>query len=254
MVIVEGLLPDDDVPAAREGAQHVGFRPRLGEPELDPVRVQHHDVADGGEERRARDDHALGRMRDAVVGGLDVVGGEVGSVVEFHALPEMEGVALPVRRDVVLPGQVRDDGLPILRAAAEQGVVHRALGPDIGHRARLMDVEVGGRIVHGVAKGAAPLGRRVGPDGRGRLLRLRPPAQHGGAEGGGAADHSRGAEEGATADGFLRAAGVFRVGHGAPSSGLSPRFRAQGGGTIHEGPEGYKSAGSGRFLATPDRG
>src|SRR4030095_17017210 len=115
--------------------------------------------------------------------------------------------------DVVLPGQVRDDGLPVFRAATEQGVVHRALGPDIGNRARLVDVEVGGRIVHGVTKGAAPLARGIGPDGGGGLLRLRPPAQDGGAERRGSAGQACGPEEYATADWFPAVAGLSRAWH-----------------------------------------
>src|SRR5256885_16636839 len=76
---------------------------------------------------------------------------------------------LPVRSDVPLPGEVRDDGLPVLRVTAEQGVVHRALGTDVGDRARLVDVEVGRSVVDGIAKGAAALGRGGGA-GRRRSL------------------------------------------------------------------------------------
>src|SRR5439155_981819 len=89
-MLVEGLLPHDDVPAAREGAQHEGSRSRLGQPELDLVRIEHGDVADRGEEGRAWNDDALGRPGDALVGRPDVLGGEVPAVVELHAFPEVE--------------------------------------------------------------------------------------------------------------------------------------------------------------------
>ena len=48
LVVLERLLADDDIPTAREGAEHVRLGPRLGHPELDLVRVDDDDVADGG--------------------------------------------------------------------------------------------------------------------------------------------------------------------------------------------------------------
>ena len=120
----------------------------------------HDDLADRGEQRRAGNDHALGRPRDAIEGGLDVLGGEVGAVVELHALAEVERVLLAVGRDLPLPGQVRDDRLAIARIAAEERVVHRALRTDVGDGARLVDVEVGGRIEHAVAQRPAALDAR----------------------------------------------------------------------------------------------
>src|SRR5687767_45267 len=61
LVLLEGLLPHDDVPAAGEGAEHVGLRPRLRHAELDRVRIDDDDLADRREQRRARDHDALRR-------------------------------------------------------------------------------------------------------------------------------------------------------------------------------------------------
>ena len=165
LVVLERLFAHDDVPAAGEGAEHVRLGARLGHPELDFVWIDDDDLADGGEQRCARDHDALRRMRDAIVGRLHVVGGEVGAVVELDALAQVERVLLAVRRDLPALREVRDDRLAVLRAAPQQRVVHRALRPDVGHGARLVDVEVRRRVVHGVAKRAAALGGGIGSDG-----------------------------------------------------------------------------------------
>src|SRR3989442_3065325 len=99
-MLFEGLLPHEDVPAAREGTQHEGSRSRLGQPELDLVRIEHDDVADRGEQGRAWNDDALGRPGDALVGRLDVLCGAVPAVLELHAFPEVERVLLSVPRNV----------------------------------------------------------------------------------------------------------------------------------------------------------
>src|SRR2546425_8185212 len=104
-MLVEGLLPHDDVPAAREGAQHEGSRSRLGQPELDLVRIERDDVADRVEQGRAWNDDALGRPGDALVGRPDVLGGEVPALVGLYALSEGEGVLLSRPSDVPPPSK-----------------------------------------------------------------------------------------------------------------------------------------------------
>src|SRR5439155_3317723 len=221
---------DDDVPAAREGAQHERPGPRLGEPELNAVGVQHHDLADGREERRARDHDALGRMRDPLVGGLDVCRGEVRSVMELHPLAEVERVLLAVGRDLPPGGKVGDDGLPVARVPPQERVVHRALRPDVGHGARLVDVEVRRRRVDTVAERASPLGAWIGPNpgvlGRGRSSGKG--ARHRDASG-----HARGAEKGAAADGARASRRRILVGHGVTLLWAGRDARTRRGGKCH---------------------
>src|SRR5882672_10109918 len=198
LVLLERLLADDDVPAARERAEHVRFGPRLRQSELDRVRIDHDDFAHRREERRARDDHALGRVGDAVVGRLHVLGREIGAVVELDALAQVEGVLLTVGRDLPALREVGNDRLAVLRTAPQQRVVHRALRPDVGHGAGLVDVEVRRRVVHGVAKRAAALGAGIGPDGhvlrRGGAGAAQPRAEHDGAGGAGAFEEAAAVE------------------------------------------------------------
>src|SRR5262249_33964166 len=92
IILLKRLLAEDDVPAAGEGGHHEIDRPWRGELELDGVLVAGVDLADGGEQRRARDADAGGRFADAIEGGLDVFRREWGAVVEGHALTQVERV------------------------------------------------------------------------------------------------------------------------------------------------------------------
>src|SRR5262249_19269926 len=148
-------------------------------------------------------------------------------------------VLLAVRRDVPLPREVGDDALPVPRVASDQTVVHGRLRADVGHGARLMDVEVSRSVVHPVAEGAAALGRGIGPAGRRRLLGLCSGTEHGRAEGSGAG-YAGGAKE--RASGQVVAAGAGNgLGHWTPPCGFGPRIGARGGGTIHDSPRGDKA-------------
>src|SRR5438309_2322887 len=53
VVLLQGLLADDDVPAAGEGREHKATRPGFLESELDLVGTEHANLAHGGEERSA---------------------------------------------------------------------------------------------------------------------------------------------------------------------------------------------------------
>ena len=208
MIVVETLLPDDDVPAAREGAEHEGAWPRLPEPELDPVGIEDDDLAHRGEEGSARDHHPLGRPHDPVVGRLDVLGGEVGAVVELDAPSQVEGVPLAVWRDLPALRQVGNDGLSVAGIAPDEGVVHGPLQPDIADGARLMHVEVSGGAVDAEAQGAPALDRGIGLDGGvlggGGVRPRQPPREDGGAR------RARALEEAPAID----SGGRPRIGHG----------------------------------------
>ena len=74
-----------------------------------------------------------------------------------------------------------------------------ALRADVGDRARLVDVEVGGRVEDAVAQGAAPLGGRISGLEL-EVLRVRAGAEEGGGDARGGAGHAECLQERATAD------------------------------------------------------
>jgi hypothetical protein len=74
-------------------------------------------LLDRGEQGRARDRDALRRLGDAVEGGLDVLRGELGAVVELHALAQHEGVGLAVLGDLPAVGEVGMMVLPESRGS-----------------------------------------------------------------------------------------------------------------------------------------
>ena len=95
------------------------------------------------EQHAARDADALRRLADAVEGGLHVVRGQLGAVVELHALAQEERVGLAVLGDLPAMRQIGDDGLAaVARIAPDQVVEHAALGAEIVDRAGLVHVEM----------------------------------------------------------------------------------------------------------------
>src|SRR5437879_4485276 len=158
VVLLQGLLADDDVPAAGEGREHKATRPGFLESELDLVGTEHANLAHGGEERSAWNYDPRRGPDDPGERRLHVLCGEVGPVVKLHAAPQVEGVALAVGCDVPTVGEVGNDRLPVAGVAADQVVVHGPLRPDVGDSARLVNVEMRGRACHAVAEGAAGLG------------------------------------------------------------------------------------------------
>src|SRR5262249_43052317 len=142
VVFVQCLPTDDDVEAAREGGQHELRGTRLTEPELDPMLIEHGDLAHSREERGSWTDDALRWPDDPRERRLHVLGRELGTVVKLHAAAEMERVARPVGQDVPLPREIRDDRLAVARVAPDEVVVHGPLGSEIGDGAGLVDIEV----------------------------------------------------------------------------------------------------------------
>src|SRR2546422_10222852 len=84
-VVVERLLPHDDVPPAGERAQHETAGPRLLQPELDLMRIDDANLRERREQRSAGDHDTLRRPRDARERRVHVLRGEVGAVVELDA-------------------------------------------------------------------------------------------------------------------------------------------------------------------------
>ena len=161
VVVLQRLLADDRVPAAGEGRHHEAGRPRFGELEDHRLLVGRHDLAHRREQRTARDADAVGRLADAVVGGLDVLRREVGAVVERHALAQMEGVGLAVLGDLPAMGEIGNDGLAaVARIAPHQVVEHAALRAQAVDRARLVHVEVRRSRGDGVFQDATRFGVR----------------------------------------------------------------------------------------------
>src|SRR5262249_56354580 len=66
--------------------------------------------------------------------------------------------------------EVWDDGLPVAGVAADQGVVHRPLRPDVADGPRLVDVEVGRGVVDAEPERSPVLRTRLGTDRRRGLL------------------------------------------------------------------------------------
>ena len=62
----------------------------LGQHELHRALVGRLDLLDRLEQHAARNADALRRLADAVEGGLDVVRGQFGAVVELHAVAQMK--------------------------------------------------------------------------------------------------------------------------------------------------------------------
>src|SRR5207253_8825754 len=132
-------------------------------------------------------------------GRTDVLRGEIGARVQLATLAEVARALRAVGRNLVRPREVGEDGLTVPRAAPQEGVVDRALGADVGHRAGLVDVEVRGGVVDGVAECPAALGRRIRTDGRGSLLGVRGSGPQARSHDGGA--DPDGSEKRAAADG-----------------------------------------------------
>ena len=149
-------------PLAKRRHDEVGG-PGLCQLELDRVLVAHVDLAHRGEQDRARDGDAGRRLGDAVEGGLDVVGGELGAVVELHVLAQEEGVGLAVLGNLPAVGEVGNDGLAaVARVAADEIVEHAPLGAEIIDGARLVHVEVRRTAGDAVAQNAATFGIGLG--------------------------------------------------------------------------------------------
>ena len=105
----------------------------------------------------------VGGLADAVVGGLHVVGGELGAVVELHVLAQVERVGLAVLGDLPAMGEIGDDGLAaVARIAANEIVEHAALAAEAVDRARLVHVEMRRPRGDAVAQHAAALGVGLG--------------------------------------------------------------------------------------------
>ena len=132
----------------------------LAELEDDRVGVGRLDLLDVLVLRLARGDHARRRIDDALVGGLDVLGGEVGAVVELDALAQLEGVGEAVLGDLPGLGEVALDLELVVRTRERQqrGVLRRHR---VHHGERRGGVAVGGRRLghHGEVERAAALGR-----------------------------------------------------------------------------------------------
>ena len=136
--------------------------PRLAELELDDVRIPHIDLAHGRKQRGARDTYPGGGPDDALVGGLDIFRREHPAIMEGHTLAQQKGVGLLVGRDLPTMREVRDNRLStVARIAANQVVIHAALGTHVGRRARLMHVKVRWGTQHAVAQHPPHAAERV---------------------------------------------------------------------------------------------
>ena len=167
IVVLQRLLADDDIPAAGDRRHDEIDRPRLGQLELHGVFVGRGDFRHRLEQHAARDRDPLRRLGDAVEGGFHIFGGQLGAVMELHALTQMKRVGLAVLGDFPAMRQVGDDRLAaVARVAPDQIVEHAALRAEIVDRPGLVHVEMRRPHRDAVAKDAAPLWVRLG---RGQL-------------------------------------------------------------------------------------
>src|SRR5262249_50049824 len=104
--------------AAGDGRHHEARRTRIAEFELNGVFVRRGDLADRAEQNAARNADALWWLADAVERRLDVLGCELGAVMELDAFAQEEGVGLAVLGDLPAVRQVRDDGLAAVARVA----------------------------------------------------------------------------------------------------------------------------------------
>src|SRR5712691_13042308 len=81
MVVLQGFLTHDDIPATGKRSQHESLRTGLLELELDGMGVTDVNRTHRRKQRRARDADALRRPDDAGVGGLHVLSGQLSTVV-----------------------------------------------------------------------------------------------------------------------------------------------------------------------------
>jgi hypothetical protein len=113
-----------------EGNLHVRFCGGVGRATADPTRT-----------RAAK---PLGRENDALIRRLDVLGGQIASVVKFNALAQEECVGFPVLGNLPTVCQVRNDGLATIAwVTPNQVIVHAALGVYIGVGAGLVHIKMG---------------------------------------------------------------------------------------------------------------
>src|SRR5207247_704087 len=96
-------------PAAGDRRHHEVDRPGLGQFELHRVPVARVDLADRLEQDAARDADAFWRLGDAVEGGLDVLGRQLGAVMELDALAQKDGVGFAILRYLPAMREGRDD-------------------------------------------------------------------------------------------------------------------------------------------------
>ncbi len=93
---------------------------------------------------------------------MHIVGGEIGTIVEFHAITKIKSIGFAVRSDVPFVGQVRDNRLPIAGVTADQIIIHRSLRRHIGDGSRLMHIEMRRGAQDAVTQGASPFGIGLG--------------------------------------------------------------------------------------------
>src|SRR5262245_26808386 len=80
VVVLESLLANDDVPAAGDRGHDEARRARLRQFELDSVFVARIYLADRREQDAARNADARRGLGDAIEGGLDILGSQLGTV------------------------------------------------------------------------------------------------------------------------------------------------------------------------------
>ena len=132
-MVLQRLLAHNDIPAAGKGPEHERLGPGLAQLKCDGMRVPHVDGFHGTKQRRARAAKPLGRKNDALIRGLDVLGGQSAPIVKGDALAQEERVGFAVLGNLPTVCQVRNDGLATIAwVTPNQVVIHRPLGVYVG--------------------------------------------------------------------------------------------------------------------------
>ena len=133
IVVLQGLLAHNDIPATGKGPQHEFLGPRFTQFEFDSVRVADVDRFHRRKQGCAWTAKTLGRENDALICRLDVLGGKISTIVKFHAFTQEKRVGFAVLGNLPTVSQVRNDSLTTIPGVTpDQVVIHGTLGAHIG--------------------------------------------------------------------------------------------------------------------------
>ena len=132
VVVLQGLLAQDHIPAAGNRRHDEIRRSRLGKLELDRIFVAHIDLGDRLEQNAAWNADAFRWPDDAIERRLHIICSEVRSVAELHPLPQKERIGLAVLGNLPAVREIGDDGLAAATwIAPDQVIEHACHGTEV---------------------------------------------------------------------------------------------------------------------------
>src|SRR5438128_2821203 len=112
VVVFQRLLAHNRVKAASKRPQDERLGPRLTQCKYDGMGITHGDRFHSRKQRRTRAAKTLGWKDQALERRLDVLSGQLSTIVKFHPLAQEKRVGFAVSGNLPAVGQVWDDGLP----------------------------------------------------------------------------------------------------------------------------------------------